>query len=71
MWHDLGLNNSSLTREQISESCNNQILENDNNSEDSLTIVGIGIILIFIGLIITGIGVGIWLIERIRNATRK
>jgi len=61
--YDLGRNNSSLTRDQISEYCNNQILKTE-NVDDDLTIVGFGIILIIIGLIITGIG-SIWLIARI------
>jgi uncharacterized membrane protein len=64
--YDLGLNNSSLTRDQISEYCNNQIL-NTGNIEGDLTIVGFGIILIIIGLIITGIGGGMWLIVRRRR----
>jgi uncharacterized membrane protein len=64
--YDLGLNNSSLTRDQISEYCNNQILKTE-NVEGDLTIVGFGIILIIIGLIITGIGGGMWLIVRRRR----
>jgi hypothetical protein len=68
--YDLGLNNLSLTRDQISEYCNNQIL-NTGNIEDDLTIVGFGIILIIIGLIITGIGGGIWIIVRIRRRRRR
>ena len=64
--YDLGLNNPSLTRDQISEYCNNQIL-NTGNIEGDLTIVGFGIILIIIGLIITGIGGGMWLIVRRRR----
>jgi hypothetical protein len=51
--YDLGLNNSSLTRGQISEYYNNQILKTENLEEDDLTIVGFGIILIVVGLIIT------------------
>ena len=37
--YDLGLNNSSLTIDQISEYCTNQILETE-NVETGLTIVG-------------------------------
>src|SRR5215208_6550647 len=62
--YDLSLNNSSLTRDQISEYCNNQILKTENvEKEEDLTTVGFGIILIIIGLIITGTG-SIWLILR-------
>ena len=63
--YDLGINNSSLTQEQISEYCNNnQILTIDNEEEaDGLTTVGLGVILIVIGLITTGIG-GICLLLR-------
>ncbi|HKG29921.1 MAG TPA: hypothetical protein VKA91_01515 [Nitrososphaeraceae archaeon] len=63
--YDLGINNSSLTREQISEYCNNnQILTIEKEEEAAgLTTVGFGIILIVIGLITTGIG-GIWLLLR-------
>ena len=63
--YDLGINNSSLTQEQISEYCNNnQILTIENEEEaDGLTTVGLGVILIVIGLITTGIG-GIWLLLR-------
>ena len=68
--YDLGLNNSSLTRDQISEYCNNQILKTE-NIEDDFTIVGFGIILIIIGLIITGIGGGIWIIVRIRRREER
>jgi hypothetical protein len=39
--YDLGLNNSSLTRDQISEYCNNQILKTENVEEEDLTTVGI------------------------------
>jgi hypothetical protein len=69
--YDLGLNNSSLTRDHISEYCNNQILKTENVEEDDLTIVGFGIILIIIGLIITGIGGGIWIIVRIRRREER
>ena len=62
--YDLGLNNSSLTQDQISEYCNNQILKTENVEEDDFTIVGFGIILIVVGLIIIGIGGSIWLIAR-------
>jgi hypothetical protein len=65
--YDLGLNNSSLTRDQIGEYCNNQIIKTENVEEDDLTIVGFGIILIIVGLIIAGIGGGIWIIVRIRR----
>jgi magnesium-transporting ATPase (P-type) len=66
--YDLGLNNSSLTRDQISEYCNNQILKTE-NVDDDLTTVGFGIILIIIGLIITGTA-SIWLIARRRGGER-
>jgi hypothetical protein len=49
--YDLGLKNSSLTRDQISEYRNNQILEKDNNLEGDLITVGFGTIIIVIGLI--------------------
>ena len=63
--YDLSLNNSTLTRDQISEYCsNNQTLKTE-NTEDLITI-GFGIILLIIGLIIIGIG-GIWLIVRRRG----
>jgi hypothetical protein len=65
--YDLGINNSSLTQEQISEYCNNQILTIENEEAAGLITVGFGVILIVIGLITTGIG-GIWLIVR---AVRK
>jgi hypothetical protein len=39
--YDLGLNNSSLTQDQISEYCNNQILKTENVEEDDLTIVAL------------------------------
>src|SRR5215208_2841537 len=61
--YDLGINNSSLTQEQISEYCNNQILTIENEEAAGLIIVGFGVILIVIGLITTGIG-GIWLLLR-------
>jgi uncharacterized protein YneF (UPF0154 family) len=64
--YDLGINNSSLTQEQISEYCNNnQILRIENEEEEAtgLIAVGFGVILIVIGLTITGIG-GIWLLVR-------
>ena len=69
--YDLSLNNSSLTREQISEYCNNQIPETDINLESGsgLITVGFGIVFIVIGLIITGINGGIWLIQRRRRTT--
>jgi hypothetical protein len=62
--YDLGINNSSLTQEQISKYCNNnQILAIENEETTGLTTVGFGVILIVIGLITTGIG-GIWLLVR-------
>src|SRR5215211_4507924 len=45
--YNLGLNNSSLTREQISEYCNNLILETEN--VDDLMTFGFGTIFIVIG----------------------
>jgi hypothetical protein len=60
--YDLGMNNSSLTQDQIIEYCNNQILKAENVDEDLITI-GFGIIIIVIGLVVTGTG-GIWLIVR-------
>ena len=69
--YDLGLNNSSLTQDQISKYCNNQIPKTQNvEEEEDLTTVGFGIILIVVGLIITGIGAGIWIIVRIRRRER-
>jgi hypothetical protein len=70
--YDLGLNNWSLIRDQISEYCNNQILKTENVEEEEehdLTTVGFGIFLIVIGLIIIGTG-GIWLIARRRGRER-
>jgi predicted permease len=67
--YDLGLNNSSLTQDQIKKYCNNQILKTENLEED-LTTVGFGIILITIGLIIIGTG-GVWLIARRRGRIQK
>src|SRR5215208_8084414 len=63
--YDLGINNSNLTQEQISEYCNNnQILTIENEEEAAgLITVGFGVILIVVGLITTGIG-GIWLLVR-------
>jgi hypothetical protein len=58
--YDLSLNNSSLTRDQINEYCNNQVRDAE-NLEDGLTTAGFGIILIVIGLIIIVIGGGIWI----------
>ncbi len=54
MWIDLGLNY-----------CNKQVRDAE-NLEDGSTTVGFGIILIVIGLIITGISGGIWIIVRSR-----
>jgi hypothetical protein len=64
--YDLGINNSSLTQEQISEYCNNQILTLENEEEEEATgliAVGFGVILIVIGLITNGTG-GIWLLVK-------
>jgi hypothetical protein len=55
--YNLGLNNSSLTREQISNYCNNQILDTENIGD--LTTFGFNTIFIAIGIIIIGIGGGI------------
>jgi hypothetical protein len=66
--YNLGLNNSSLTRDQISKYCNNQILETEN--VDDLTTFGFGTIFIVIGLIIIGIGGAIWLIVRRRKGRK-
>jgi phosphatidylglycerophosphate synthase len=66
--YNLGLNNSSLTREQISEYCNNLILETEN--VDDMTIFGFGPIFIIVGLIIIGIGSAIWLIVRRRKGRK-
>jgi hypothetical protein len=63
--YNLGLNNSSLTREKISKYCNNQILGTEN--VDDLTTFGFGTIFIVIGLIIIGIGGAIWLMVRRRR----
>ncbi len=70
--YDLGINNSSLTQEQISEYCNNnQILTIENQEEAvGLITVGFGVILIVIRLITTGIG-GIWLLVRAIRKERK
>ena len=67
--YNLGLNNLSLTRDQISKYCNNQIFETENIRD--LTIFGFNTIFIFIGIIIIGIGGGIWLIVRRRRRRRK
>jgi phosphatidylglycerophosphate synthase len=66
--YNLGLNNSSLTREQISKYCNNLILETEN--VDDMTIFGFGPIFIIVGLIIIGIGSAIWLIVRRRKGRK-
>jgi hypothetical protein len=58
--YNLRLNNSSPTRDQISEYCNNNQTLKTENAEDLITI-GFGIIVIVIGFIITGTGC-IWLI---------
>jgi hypothetical protein len=47
--YDLGLNNQTLSRDQISEYCNNQILKTENVEEEDLTTVSFGIILLIIG----------------------
>jgi hypothetical protein len=64
--YNLGLNNSSLTREKISNYCNSQILDTENIGD--LTTFGFNTIFIVIGIIIIGIGGGIWLIVRRRKA---
>jgi hypothetical protein len=61
--YDLGINNSSLTQEQISKYCNNQILTIENEEAASLITVGFGVIPIVIGLITNGTG-GIWLLVK-------
>ncbi|HZB99481.1 MAG TPA: hypothetical protein VE226_05660, partial [Nitrososphaeraceae archaeon] len=66
--YNLGLNNSSLTREKISNYCNNQILDTENIGD--LTTFGFNTIFIVIGIIIIGIGGGIWLIVRRRRKAR-
>jgi hypothetical protein len=66
--YNLGLNNLSLTRDQISEYCNNQILETENIGD--LTTFGFKTIFIVMGIIIIGIGGAIWLIVR-RRRRRK
>ena len=63
--YNLGLTNSSLTRDQISKYCNNQILGTENIGD--LTTFGFNTIFIVIGIIIIGIGGGIWLIVRRRR----
>jgi uncharacterized membrane protein YeiB len=69
--YDLSLKNSSLTRDQISEYCNNQILKTENvEEEEDLTTVGFGIILLIIGLIIIGIA-GVWVLVRRRRERTK
>ena len=55
--YNLGLNNSGLTREKISNHCNNQILDTENIGD--LTTFGFNTIFIVIGIIIIGIGSGI------------
>lgn len=66
--YDLNLNNSSLTRDQISKYCNNQIQETAINLESSgLITVGFGIIFIIIGSIITEIAGSIWLVQNRRR----
>ncbi len=74
--YDLGLNNSSLTQDQISEYCNNQILKTENVEEEEeeeehdLTTVGFWYNSINQGLIITGTA-SIWFItRRIRRGER-
>ena len=61
--YNLGLNNSSLTREKISNYCNNQILDTENIGD--LTTFGFNTIFIVIGIIIIGIGGGGILYNRI------
>jgi hypothetical protein len=67
--YNLGLTNSSLTRDEISKYCNNQILGTENIG--GLTIFDFNTILIVIGIIIIGIGNGIWLIVRRRRRKAK
>jgi hypothetical protein len=64
--YDLGMNNSSITQDQISEYCNNQIPETENI--ERLITLGFGAILLITGLIVTGTG-GIWLIVRRKERT--
>ena len=52
--YNLGLNNSRLTRNEISDYCNNQILEIENIGD--LTTFGFRTIFIVMGIIIIGIG---------------
>ena len=66
--YNLGLNNSSLTREKISNHCNNQILDTENIGD--LTTLVFNTNFIVIGIIIIGIGGGIWLIVRRRRKAR-
>ena len=66
--YNLGLNNSSLTREKISDYCNSQILDTENIGD--LTAFCFNTIFIVIGIIIIGIGGGIWLIVRRRRKAR-
>ena len=71
--YDLGINNASLTQEQISEYCNNnQILAIEKEEEEAagLITVGFGVILIVIGLITIGTG-GIWLLLRAIRKEQK
>jgi hypothetical protein len=64
--YNLGLTNSTLTREQISKYCNNQILGTENIGD--LTTFGFNTIFIVTGIIIIGIAVGaVWLIVRRRR----
>jgi hypothetical protein len=68
--YDLGINNPSLTQEQISEYCNTQILTIDNREDAAgLITVGFGVIFIVIGLITIGTG-GIWLLVRAMRKQR-
>jgi hypothetical protein len=68
--YNLGLTNSTLTREQISKYCNNQILGTENIGD--LTTFGFNTIFIVTGIIIIGIAVGaVWLIVRRRRRRRK
>ena len=61
--YNLGLNNSSLTKEKISNYCNNQILDTENIGD--LTTFGFNTIFIVIRIIIIGIGGGEILYNRI------
>jgi hypothetical protein len=61
--YDLGLNNSSLTQDQIIEYCINQNIETENVQNSVI----VGTILLIAALGITGSG-GIWLVVRRRGS---